>query len=667
LLIHRKHFAERLRACQPTVIAFLLAIGGLVIGNGAILAARPGIAAGAWPESEAVTCAVLAGAALCLFGQAMGAAWGKSSCAWRSPLVILPLVLAGWSALSAGFATFPGTALLGAPQNGLGAAWFVAQAAFTAAALEVRQHRRALDLLAALAALTTGIAVFCNLRHLPWLQPLLVKHGLQVKIPLFSFNEHLAYPAMALAAIGAGQWAENKRRWAAVLLAVAAVALVASRNRTAMAAAAVIVPLAVMAWLYCGFGLRHWQIARRPRRTTILAAIAVTVVAVVPLLAIHFADLSQAPFSLLSRQILMKVLDPSLFESPTSVVFGHGWGHYQEFLARNVAGTGVSLFTASKTGLAWADLTRDEFHSHNALLEAFFSTGLPGAILTLAIPVAVVAMAAQGRKGIALAFVLGWIAVDSMWFSLPSMLAVQALAVAALGGDRPEADNLPRQSWGAAALCLALSIALVGAAGWQRHQSQGLDAVRDCLSGRAVDGCATLPIPTDPRGSDLGLAALLGDTADSPRSPMLARVLAEGQRRCRLGCALPLSIALANRHVESAFASPPAADFSPAAWQEEEERIIRRAPGRLDLLTPYLNWLVTVGDEATARKILAEAAQADAGHPVVLWFAGALLINHGADGQRRGLAMMRDALDKGLERFMPVPEDLKGLVRGAAP
>lgn len=627
---------------------------GLAVGCLAVLAARPALASGAWAQSEAVVCAVLAGAALCLAGHASAALRGCGGEAWRSPLVFLPLALAAWSAVTAPMALFPGTALLGAPQNGLGAVWFLAQASFTATALELRARGRLLDLAALAGAAATAIAALCNLRHLPWLQPLLARHDLLVDVPVFGFNEHLAYPALGLAAFGAARWADGRRGLAGALLGVAAVALVVSRNRTAMAAAGaaagVVALLPVLAPL-----ARRWFSPGR-RAVFLLAAASVAAAALSPLLVIRFADLSQAPFSLLSRQILVKVLEPSLFDSPWAVVFGHGWGHYQEYLARNVGGIGIDLVTPS-----WVDLNRDEFHSHNALLETYFSAGLPAVLLMLGGSAAVVA--AARRPALAWAFVLAWTAVDSMWFALPSSLAIQALAVAALADDR-RGVRPPFPRYRAAVPLLAAAVALGGSALWLRLQSQGLEALRACLASPAPAAACPRPwVPADPRGSDLGLAALMIEGREHGSDlPALAE---EASRRCRAGCALQLSIVLIDRQAAKAFATPPAADFSPPAWREEAERVLVRAPGRLDLQAPYLNWLVTAGDDATLRAMVERAGRADPGHPVVSWFGGVLRL--GGGDQRAALASMRTALDDGLERYMPVPETLKTLLKESPP
>lgn len=620
---------------------------GLAVGAASILAAHPWFAAGAWPQSEAVTATVFAAAALCLLGQALAVFPGGAGVP-ASPLVFLPAALAAWSALSAAFADFPGTALAGSPQQGLGVAWFLALAAFTAAALDIR-GRRAADMVTAVAVAAVAVAVVSNLRHLPWLQPVLARHGLLVAVPLFGFNEYLAYPALALGAVGAVFVGDGRRRWGIALLVFAAMTLVASRNRTAMAVVTALLPLAVLAWPREA-AIEAW-FTRRPRLGAAVVAAILVVVALVPLLVLGSADLSGLPFSLRSRQVLLAVLSPSWFDRPWAMVVGHGWGHYQDYLTRNIAATGIALYRSE-----WADLARDEFHSHHALAETLFSAGLPAVALALATSVALVVTAR--RKVAAMAFVLAWTAVDSLWFSLPSVLALQALAAAALTGGG-------RRVWPAskrvALACLLSAVALAAGAGWMRHQSQGLEAVRACL--KAPGACDSVAVPADPRGSGLGLAVLLRESAAVQAGPPPDALVREGQRRCRAGCALSLSIALADAEAARAFATPPPADFSPSLWREEEERIVARAPGRLDLLVPYLNWLLVVGDETTLRTMVAQAARVDPGHPVVAWFSGILDLAGPPDVQRRGLARMRAALAGGVERFMPVEDSVKASLR----
>lgn len=641
--------AERGRSLAGRVATFFWSFG-LVIGGGGVLAARPMSAAGAWAQSEAVVCAVLVGAALCLAGQAAATAGGGGA-ARHSPLVLLPLSLAAWSAVVAPLALFPGTALLGPPQSGLGAVWFLAQAAFTAAALELRAEGRLLDGAALIAAAAALIAALCNLRHLPWLQPLLAPHGLLVDIPIFGFNEHLAYPALALAAFGAARWSDGRRELGGVVLGAALVVLIVSRNRTALAvapAAALLPMLGTAVARRFAFGLR---------RVFPAAAIAVAAALLLPLLVLRFADLSQAPFSLLSRQVLIKVLEPSLFSDGWAMLFGHGWGHYQEYLARNVGGLGLDLVSPS-----WADLNRDEFHSHNALLEAYFSVGLPGLLLWVFGWAAVVSSAR--RRAVAWAFVLAWTVVDSMWFPLPTALAIQAMAVAALAGPLPSAGP-PVAARRVAAVLLAGAMILAGAAGRQRLQSQELEVLRACMAATVgARGCAFPAVPADPRGSDLGLATLLAEGRERGGSE-LPTLIEEAGRRCRDGCALQLSIALINHHAAKVLAgSGLDSSNSAAAWREEEERILARAPGRMDLIAPYLNWLVATENEEALRDFVQSAARIAPDHPVTAWFSGVLLV--GSD-HRAALALMRKALNDGVERYMPVPDTVKTLLKVPTP
>jgi len=634
---------------------------GLTIGAASILGAHPMLAAGAWPESEAIVAVTLAGAALCLAGIGLAILTGGIKGITLSPLVAVPLAMAAVSALGAPFAAFPGTALLGAPQNGLGAGWFLAQAGFTAAALEMRPRRRIFAGLIAAAGLATSIAVVFNLRHLPWLQPLLAEHGLLPQYPLLGFNEHLAYPALALAALAVVWLGEGRRAGGATLLLLAGLTLVASRNRTAMAAVVLLVPLAALASVGTrGRAVQAW-IDRRPKSALLALLAAVLAVGLAPYLAIRFIDMADLPNSLFSRQVLFKVLEPSLFDRPSVLVFGHGWGHYQEYLVRNLPTTGIRLFDPE-----WADISRDEFHSHSALLEALFAAGLPGLALTLLWPVAVVVAAKRRWKIVAAAFVLAWAAVDSMWFSMPSGLAIQALAAAALAGARVPGGRLPARvgmlvSFGLAALLATGAVLL-------RHQSVGLDQVRACLlPGLSAEACGSVAIPVDPRGANLGLASLLGEIQGRSAGPLLPRLEMEAEARCRDGCALPLSLQLLNRSMAQAFAKPPATDFSPERWREESQRIISVAPYRLDVLTPYFNWLLTTHDEATLRAVLNDAARINPEHPVVLWFSGIELLGQPTTPPTRGLLLMRRALDAGLERYMPVSDDIKASLRQVQP
>jgi hypothetical protein len=112
------------------------------------------------------------------------------------------------------------------------------------------------------------------------------------------------------------------------------------------------------------------------------------------------------------------------------------------------------------------------------------------------------------------------------------------------------------------------------------------------------------------------------------------------------------------------FLSPPEQDYFVQNWEEELRDWLERLPGRSDIAAPYLLWHFIQGREAQAAPIADMIYINNAQDPVGLWFKGLFLTGKPARAQE-GIAMMRKALERGIERYIPVDPQLKAQL-GAA-
>ncbi|MGE5477532.1 MAG: hypothetical protein ACM3Q1_12805 [Bacteroidales bacterium] len=634
-------------------------VAGLGLASGLILLAHPFFAIGVWQDSQPMTIGLLVAASLCLLGIAAMA--GHSPLARRAamhPVTLAPLALALWSSCALPLADKPWRSLFGAAQNGQGILWYVALSACSAAALIARPLPRLWRLVLIVGAATSLVAAILGVQGLTWLYPWLVGNDIVPPVRLLQFNEYLAYPALALVAASCALWQDSRRK-SALGLALAAVAvLLISRNRTAW----LCFPLIFLGCLWLGAWL-----SRKPRRRALLAA-ATAMAALVPtaLIALSATEFLPTAHALWSRTVIVQALAPSLAESARTVLAGHGWGAVPDELIRHLSSSGIRFYQSE-----WGGLERDIFHSHNALIEAMLSVGLPGAILTLALPAAVLAGGAPRRLWLAAAVAMSWAALDAFWFMVPANLPFIALAAAAAIG-RPTAGWRVRPPiLAAAALALAAlcgggaAVASVEA----RQQSRLNAALASPTEAEAV-------LPLDIRGDGHAVANILSETvkqavkADNALPAPHAERLREIRRQAEAvadGRGSPtLSMALVNATTAAAFAGPdsPLAEHDGASlsalWEGQLRRVLAQAPKRLDVLAPYLNWLLVHQHDRQLAAMVAYARSIDGQHPVTQWFEGAALLQS-ADAAARaaGLARMRAALRNGLERFMPVDESLK--------
>jgi hypothetical protein len=105
-----------------------------------------------------------------------------------------------------------------------------------------------------------------------------------------------------------------------------------------------------------------------------------------------------------------------------------------------------------------------------------------------------------------------------------------------------------------------------------------------------------------------------------------------------------------------------------ADWPARLRFVLALAPRRTDLAVPYLAALVGRRDyrevESFAGSILARTPR----DPVGLWFLGMALLESPDSGrQRAGVARLREGLDAGIERILPVPPELKARISALSP
>ncbi|EME71267.1 hypothetical protein H261_03683 [Paramagnetospirillum caucaseum] len=637
----------------------LLSATGLLIGLLSVLLSDKHFALGVWQQSEPVIIATHFGASLCWAGLAVG--WRREpslASMLRSPLVLPALALAVWSALAASLAEFPGLALLGAPQSGEGPLWYLDLAAFVMAAWRLRdENTRIHDVLVLIGGLVIlGVGV-CNLsRTVTWLP-------FRTGIGFFGFAEFLGYSALALLPVAWNARERGNRFWS-VIAAVGILGVLMSRNRTAMAGFVVIavflmpLRLTIPAWLI------------RYRMALVIAVI--SIVSLAPYVLLNHVTWFHGTFSLWSRSILHSVIAPHVFDSLKTAFFGHGWGHFTEYLARHVADTGISLVDGK-----WKDLYRDEFHSHNAALEAAFATGLPGLTLAIILRAGIALGAAPQAGRMAFGFALALALTDATWFMLPLSLAPLGFALAALAPVRTEWRNTAAGRQGSLMVAVGGGAVTLAATLVLFNNAVMTGRLEACLSPQpAIVDCGHVQVPTDPRGQNFDLAVSISNslTASQRRSTtlelspehaeFLSRLIREGAERTKSNGSALLPIVIANAVGQSAFPSPtiPWLSMTPeldAMWREEIIRLIEIAPNRMDIAAIYLNWLIAEGRDGPDDTLLPKLEQLQPSHPVVLWFRGVRLIADPSSAhQANGLNMLHRAIALGAGRFVPIADDV---------
>lgn len=634
------------------IAALLLALLGLLGGLLAIALAHPRLGFGVWRDTEAVNAAIPIAATFCLLGASVHLAHRRRIDRLGAPVLACLLALGLWSALSAAFADYPMTALLGPPQSLYGAIWFPAQAGFVAAALVLLPHLRLFKLICTVMTALCVVVVWFNLRHAPGLDAsalsaLLPRHSLH------SFNQYLGYHALAMLALAATAQYRGWRNGAIMLAAASIAILFVSGNRTAWGAAACAAFILPILWRWRRLPWQWWAWG---------TGSSIVVVAVILYAVIRLTDPTLLPPSLASRQIMFRALEHSLSITPATLLFGHGWGHFQLHLFANLPAAGINLATPD-----WIDFTRDEFHSHHLLLESLFAAGLPALLLQVLIPVAVVAGARPSLRPVAAALALALTMLDSLWFMMPENMVPIAMAWGALSSPAGFTKWIGRTpKLAALTLPLVLAVAMLGAGSALARDALAMEPLRQCLK-KGRTPCPSI-IPADLRQAQLGLATLIGETTTNlhrrnwPRKmrSRFSLVLAEAGERCRPTCSPALAWALSSSQFQMAYSPRASAIFSADLWHAAVLALTEHAPLRMDAVALYANWLLINGKRQTTTDLLAALPPRSRQSPVGLWFSGLVQLDSpGTMERERGLAMMRQALKDGLHRFTPIDTKTK--------
>lgn len=651
--------------------AVLLSIG-LALGSVSVFAAHPMFALGVWRDAEAMGVVFYTAAALCFAGLALLCLRGEGVLrGLNHPAVLVPAGLGLWSLVTAPFTAFPILSVFGPAQNSLGGLWYLAFAAFIAAAITLRRDRCLFAGLIVIAAATAVAAAGFNLWRVDWPDAVRDRLLWLWRTTLLEFNEYQAYFALALAPLSFMLLHERRRVAARCLLAVVILSLVVSRNRAAAVAIVVsfgflVLPEAWLAW------------TNRLRRMR--EGMAVAAILVIPALSyavVRLLDFRTVAPTLWSRRLLVEGVEPSLSDPPGAMIFGHGWGRYADYLVGNIPLAGIRIFNPD-----WAGLDRDLFHSHHAFFEGLFAAGVPGLLLALAIPVSLVLGSQRRWRGVAIAFALSWVVIDCFWFMMPATLPVLALACGALVESAASLRaRWSRGPWAIGLLAL-LALTMTGIADLYAN-ARSMSVLVDCLTaGRMSASCEKAEVAADPRGANQGLASVVGDTIPTllravqslPDSQLrlIRKVLAEAERRDMAGASPLLTLELANTYASIAFVDGGERVLGPSAlfnsWTRVLHDVLRRSPQRVDILATYFSWLLVKNRHDDIRAMLDIARRVDPDHPIVLWFSGIEELKPGDAAQReKAFGLMRRAIERGLERFMPIDASIKARLNEPAP
>ncbi|MBF0286030.1 MAG: hypothetical protein HQL51_16395 [Magnetococcales bacterium] len=641
----------------------LSALAWGALGGGLLLPflSLPWFALGRWDKAEPLIVALHGAAALAALWLALAERRtpGLALALFRHPLTLLPLLLGLFSALTAPWTPLPRLTLLGAPQSGTGALWFLELALLTALGRMAVHHPPTLHRLTVLAMAAGGATAL--LKGWDW-----AVEGTERPHLLIWVAAYYAWLAPPLAVLLLARDPRGRRGW--LLLGGGILLALAATSRSLTAGAALLGGAALWG------GMTLW-IRRAPAANAAPARIAAALLAltavVAPLLLEEFVPPVRAVASIDDRYRLLRMLTEAIAQGDgLQWLLGVGWGRIGDAYQIHLQASGMTLWDGR-----WIFLQSDYFHAHNALLEAFHAAGAVGTLLLLGMIVAPPLFAPRERLPLAAGFALAHGALAGMWFPLALSLPITALALGYLSGPPPQPAPVapkPSRRWALSALLGLAALGLAGVGGVMGHHGLALSD----LARHLETGTPAAPLCLDaPGGDDLALAqlfrnALLAPDPSSQPEALARRLAVVGDIFQCLERKIPrtptpllviVGLNLMERIQftgEQAWAAPALAGRDPwAAWLD---RALTLAPGRSDLALPFLTREAVAGRSETARRWVDRLLARHGGDPVGLYFLGILQLQAGERAE--GVASLRRAVANGLERFMPLDQKVREIL-----
>jgi len=667
-------------------IGLFASAAGLAIGMFSVISALPMFRFGIFSQSEPVAALMHVGGGVSAIGVALLAfSSNRIAVSAQHPTILAALALATWTLLTGVFQDYPFISWYGSPQIGEGLFWFFDIATFTAAGFALKRYRTTF-----LAVSLTAIGIGLALAFVMWAQ-----RNLNYPVPVpYYFPDYLAFYGVFVFAIALGlQGAkeQNTRQtllWTAGAIVLGGVILLISSNRGAIALALVAAPII---WIFLRF------LNRRDEK--VAAWLSIGVVAIVPLAVtgavVFFGSnilniqegerLYPILASTLSRFNLIKVIADEALLNPEILLVGKGWGQFTDTLATNLPLEWVTLLDNFKDNRAyWDAVVRVDFHSHNLVSETFLALGVPGVILALAylasLPYGTTKRFLPASTTVAVVTGGTW----ALWFQMAASLPLMALAWAAL--SRPVTIKKLRFS----RKSVVILFGLIGCA----TLAAGIDSWR--FSNKAFFFHPPMEQPLYSNGVRNACPEEIGDRGrGGSHAVFRLRVYVKAfkdaveekknltpdslQRLRGLICAVETytdgnpsfrtrSGGLLAR-ADLAFIDPPE-ELAPLRdaflvnWEKRLGEALKIAPKRTDLAASYLLWLLKENRIDKFSELAARLYRQNPKDPIALWFTGIDLI--GTDKTlEEGVIRMRKAIDLGIERLMPIDQDLKKQLIGA--
>jgi|GEM_PF-4632091 len=374
-----------------------------------------------------------------------------------------------------------------------------------------------------------------------------------------------------------------------------------------------------------------------------------------------------------------------------SFLFGNGWGNYNSTAVSNLTLTqDFQLFTGDKHQSTMEFVYRDQVNSHNIFLEYFLALGFVGFCLFCYLHYKIISNLKKSRFFIGTVFIITLGTLLIFWFQLPHTLIAITLAYCLLFSKTPSATHhhkwiqkyLPMGAFFSAAILFTFSLAQ-GLSAYQYTKQisskpgndlfqkieditttkwllydhlTGAHRSRQIVQGLSADIFVYLSKSPNPKTQEAGENLLKIITH-------LQKDIIEGSSFTSLILSLNSLSKFANHPT-----TKPLFDTDPRyekAWHETAQLVARHLPYRSDLFTPYFSHLLTTKQDDELKKLATYFISKRSTDPISHWFLGAYYLQD-PSGFDKGICLMKQALDQGIAKYIPLPPQQIDQIQQAA-
>lgn len=329
-----------------------------------------------------------------------------------------------------------------------------------------------------------------------------------------------------------------------------------------------------------------------------------------------------------SRGWMIRTVASNLLAHPGAIAYGRGWGSFPQVQAeemRSVPGRVFPDRTETSSLAFWDPNSKADFHSHNLLVEALLSLGLPGALLTVFALLSPLLFAPRRHIPAAVFLTVGICIVGSMWFLVNTLAPVLALAFASCTRVYPARIRLRMPQvlplaagFAAAGLALFFFASILFGVSLAERQARYFEPmdwqiappcraiagwtapareVNVTIFKRFVEEGEQSHVPfawfAQRAKTALNYACILRDLSDHTADPVLLEASLDLRYRLlRASGNFPVIVKMMKVDI--------------SYWGDDIRRLLTMAPDRTDAIIPYVSWLILKGDRQEALDAMAK-------------------------------------------------------------